>query len=126
MSAPLHPSNDDHRRNHARLGVGIAARLETIHGMTDVSLVNISRSGAKIDRAQVPKVRQAVLYWLGFEALGDVVWRDSEQLGMTFEVPLSVGTLLATRDRAPTIFDDTLLQAAREWATGDYGERSAP
>jgi len=98
--------------------VGIPARLVTVHGTVSVDLINLSRTGARIDRAHVPKVREAMLVWLGFEAMGELVWREGQQLGMTFDAPLSIETMIATREQAATVVDDALLDAAREWAIG--------
>lgn len=116
---------EPHRRSHPRLRLGIAARLETVHGTLDVDLIDLSQSGAKIDLAHIPRAREAVLYWLTFEAMGDIVWQEGELLGMTFEAPLSSQTIVATRNLAPSVVAlDGASEAARAWATGVY-ERNA-
>lgn len=116
--------HDTHRRGHPRLRLGIPARLDTIHGSSDVDLIDLSRSGAKLDLAHVPRVREGILYWLSFEAMGDIVWQEGELLGMTFERPLSPQSILTTRDLAPSVVGDGgASEAARAWATGSYDRR---
>jgi hypothetical protein len=94
-------------------------RLETLLGTWEVGVVDLSLSGAKVDVAQRPKVRTAVLRWLNFEAIGEVVWRNDHLLGINFDRPLPIETLYATREIAPAVVGlDAVTEAAREWATG--------
>jgi hypothetical protein len=110
---------DVHRRKHPRLRLGIPARLETIHGTREVDLLDLSQSGARLDAAQFPRVHTAVLHWLRWEALGDIVWQEDGLLGMTFDEPLSAEAVLTTRELAPLVVGDAAAsEAAREWATG--------
>jgi hypothetical protein len=107
------------RRKHPRLRVGIPARLETVHGTKTVDLLNLSQAGAKIDLAQIPKVREAILRWLDFEAMGNVIWQDGEQLGIVFDSPLTAEAILATRKLAPSVVEEEVSEAARIWSIGD-------
>lgn len=116
-NAPSHP-----RRSHPRLRLGLPARLETLFGTWDVQLVDLSQTGARLDVAVRPKVRTGVLKWLGFEAMGDVVWRNDHLLGMTFDEQVSLETIVATRDADPSVIGEVeLVEAARAWATGASG-----
>ena len=95
------------------------AQLETLHGTWEVDLLDLSRTGAKLDIAHKPDVRTGVLRWLSFEALGDFVWRDRELLAMTFDRPLPLAVIVATRDLAPTVVGiNSISKAARKWANG--------
>jgi hypothetical protein len=114
------------RRKQARLRVGIPARLETVHGTKTVELLNLSQTGAKIDLAQCTKVGEAILRWLSFEAMGNIVWQDGEQLGVTFDEPLTADAILATRNLAPSVVEDELNDAARTWITGDCKAKTEP
>jgi hypothetical protein len=84
-----------------------------------VELVDLSVSGAKVDVAQMPKVRTAVLKWLAFEAMGEVVWRNDHLRGIIFDRPLAEEALHATQEIAPSIIQlEAETFAAREWVTG--------
>lgn len=103
------------------------ARLETLHGIWEVDLLDLSQSGAKLDIGQRPSVRSAVLKWLSFEAMGDTVWRKGELLAMTFNRPLGLPAIVATRDLAPSVVgQNSVSEAARAWATGSHEDPSVP
>ena len=102
-----------HRRQHARLRVGIAARLETLEGQQAVRLVDLSQSGAQVVLSQQVPFRRGVLCWLDFEAFGAVAWQDGENMGLEFEELVPMDQLFETRQRAPEV--------VRAQALGDYG-----
>ena len=118
MSETPATSSQAHRRAYSRLRVGIAAHLETLDGQQDVRLLDLSQSGAKVILSETASVRRGVLCWLGFEAFGEVVWREGNQAGLEFEGVLPAESLLETRNRAPTVVRDDALEAARDWASG--------
>lgn len=122
MSKPAVVQPETHRRAHARLRVGIAARFETLDGQQDVRLVDLSQSGAHIVLAGDGEIRRGVLCWLQFEAFGDVVWRDGNDAGIEFEELLPIEQLMETRERAPSIVRDEALGdriAARDFVAGN-------
>ena len=95
------------------------ALLETLNGTWEVDLLDLSRTGARLNIAQRPPVRTGILRWLKFEALGDLAWREGELLAITFDKPLELSMIVATRDLAPSVVgSDTVSLAAREWAKG--------
>lgn len=105
------------RREHARLRLGIPARLETLEGRQQVRLVDLSHGGAQIVLENDAPVREGVLSWMRFETFGIAAWQDGESVGLTFDRPLSRECLVATRDKAPEIF----LDAARDFVAGTDG-----
>lgn len=108
---PVH--SDSHRRQHARLRLGIPARLETLEGTEPVRLVDLSQSGAQVVLDNAREVRRAVLCWLDFEAFGFVAWRDGDHVGIEFEDLVPIAQLYETRQRAPDV--------VRAEVIGDYG-----
>lgn len=108
-------------RKFGRLPLGIAARLETLHGPKSVRLVDLSQGGAQIIFPGDIQVRDCVLLWLDFEAFCAAAWREGERLGLAFHEPLPVKTLAATRNIAPAIISEESLSAenaARQWVEG--------
>ena len=118
MSEAPASQSSAHRRAFARLRVGIAARLETLDGQQNVRLLDLSQSGAQVILSEPGPARRGVLCWLGFEAFGEVVWREQDHAGLEFEGVLPMEWLLETRERAPMVVRDDVLDAARAWASG--------
>jgi hypothetical protein len=96
-------------------------------GTWDVQLVDLSQTGARLDIASRPKVRTAVLTWLGAEVMGEVVWRDDHYLGMVFDEEISIEAIVETRKADPSVITQReLTEAARIWVTGSQvGTRAA-
>lgn len=105
------------RRRHARLRLGIPARLETLDGRQNVRLLDLSHGGAQIVMENDAKVREGVLTWMRFDTFCVPAWQEGEYVGLEFDRPLSVECLRATRDFAPEIF----LEAARDFVSGADG-----
>lgn len=108
-------------RSYGRLPLGIVAHLETIHGRKPVRLVDLSQGGAQVVLPAEIQIRDCVLTWLEFEAFCSSAWRKDDHLGLTFEEPLPIATLVATRNVAPSIIRKESLSAetaAREWVQG--------
>lgn len=122
MGKPLFEQPEQHRRGHARLRLGIAAELMTLDGRKRVTLLDLSQSGARVRLNEPGRLRQAMLYWIEFEAFGLVVWQDGLQVGLEFEPPISEATVLATRSWQPSEHVRQVRaeqrQFARNWATG--------
>ena len=105
------------RRQHARLRLGIPARLETLEGRYPVRLVDLSHGGAQIEMESEAPVREGVLSWMLFETFGIAAWQDGESVGLEFDRPLSRECLIATRKKAPEI----MREAARDFVAGTDG-----
>jgi hypothetical protein len=108
------------RRGKARLRLGIAAELVTIHGRCRVTLLDLSESGARLQH-EAEQIGDCVLKWLGYEAFGSVVRRDGQEIGLHFDPPLNRAWLLDTREWLSAIAqgEDELRRFAKEWATGE-------
>jgi len=102
------------RRQHARLRLGIPARLETLGERHKVRLVDLSHGGAQIEMERQAPVKEGVLSWMRFDTFGIAAWQDGESVGLEFDRPLSRECLVATRDKAPEIFRE----AARDFVEG--------
>lgn len=122
MSAAL-PTGHQPRRAHARLRLGIPARLVSLDGQQWVTLVDLSQSGAKLLLASPDKVSGGLLRWLEFEAFGDPAWQRGDQLALRFDEPIDPAWLIETRQRAPSELNGDLhtRRAARDWANGRIG-----
>jgi len=115
--------NDLHtpRRQHSRLRLGLRAALETLEGRQSVRLLDLSRSGAKLALDGPEMFRQGILAWLGFEAFGEVVWREGRLAGLQFDETLPLELVIETRHRAPDVVREESLEAynaARDWVAG--------
>jgi hypothetical protein len=106
-----------HRRQHARLSLGIPARFDTLDGRQQVRLVDLSRGGAHIVLQDETTATEGVLGWMEFETFGIVAWQEGENVGLEFDRPLSDACFAATRDFAPEIFRE----AARAFVAGMDG-----
>jgi hypothetical protein len=124
LSAPL-LATTTHRRRNARLRIrrGVSAQVLTLTGQTTVSLLDLSASGAQVRvKAPLRCGQDVMLWWLGFEAFGQVVRANGEEAGVAFHDPLPLPVLVQTRQQidaglAPTAARDAY-QAAREWYMG--------
>ena len=87
------------RRRHARLRVGLKARLITLDGLVHAVLADVARLGARVcaPDCELRPGREAVLVWDQYEAFGEVVWNDGQFVGLHFDQPLGAPVLLATR-----------------------------
>ena len=121
----MSPAPDDEpRRGHARLQLGIAAQLQTLDGPQRVRLMDLSQGGAHLVLSRPEPLKQAFLSWLGFEAFGDIVWQNAREAGMRFDRLLPLGQLVETRRCAPSVVRDeehATQDEARAWVTGDRG-----
>ena len=109
------------RRRHSRLRVHIPARLITLDGTLQATLLDLSFRGAKVvlGSAALRCGASAVLTWGSFEAFGTIVWTRDQSCGLDFETPLKPQILIATRDLADTTPRvDSNRVAAKGWVTG--------
>src|SRR4051812_8296977 len=116
-----------HRRQHARLRLGIPARLESLEGNEAVRLIDLSQSGAHVVLTKPHDLRRAVLCWLEFEAFGFVAWREGDHVGMEFEELVPMEQLFETRQRAPDVVRAETIgdyAAARDFVAGTLHQGS--
>ena len=108
------------RRRHSRLRLNLAGRLITLDGTLPVTLLDLSRTGAKIIVGRgVVRCGDAVLTWHRFEAFCTVAWIGGQQCGLDFDEPLPEDLLHKTRSVADADPDRNASRAAaRAWASG--------
>lgn len=117
------------RRGSSRLRTNLPARLIDVTASHDVRLENLSRTGARIELQDAPRLcrgESMLLQWAGFEHFGEIVWRKGNHAGITFDEEASERELLETRHLQDHVQRDgceTFLRrkAAREWASGLHG-----
>lgn len=109
-----------HRREHARLRLGIPAHFETLDGRRKVRLLDISQGGAHVLLTDESPIREGVLMWMRFDAFGMTIWQNGDELGMKFERPVAREWLIETREFAPEIVREEALgiSAARDFVQG--------
>jgi hypothetical protein len=87
------------KRAESRLRVHLPARLVALDFTLSATLRDLSRYGARIERAGMPlKCCDVVLSWHEFEAFGRIIWSHSRETGIGFYDPIPVEWLLAARD----------------------------
>lgn len=118
MSAESGTHDDGPQRVHQRMEVGIAARLQTLDGLQNVRLVDLSQSGAHLVLSEPAPLKQAVLTWLDFEVFGDIAWQRGANVGLQFDGLLPLRILVETRRRAPMVVQEEAL-AVKEWVDGE-------
>ena len=109
-------------RRHRRARLSLAAQVETVTSRLTAQLTSLSRSGACVRLAPVPKVGSDVLLRCGaVEAFGNVVWSGPSACGIRFAELVTDQTVVAVRlasDRQPEIVTSQRLAAAKAWAQG--------
>jgi hypothetical protein len=123
MATPITSSTGRRRASRLRIRKGVPAQLLTLDGQDTASLLDLSASGAHL-RARKPLRRgqDVMLWWLGFETFGKIVWVNGNEAGMEFYDPLPTPILLQTRQQVDAgLAPSTEQQAyamAREWYLG--------
>lgn len=95
----------------------------TVTDTISVDLLDISKKGARLRGPELPSIGAELIALLGgLEAFARVIWREGDECGIQFDVPLSdraVATIEA--ERVPAALDglgaDAIL-AAGDWHNG--------
>jgi len=96
------PFAQRHRRRDARLRIrqGLPALLVTLDGQVSATLLDLSQSGMQLYSAHpLRRGHDLIIWWLGFEAFGEVVWTGESEAGVEFHELLPPVVLLHTRDQ---------------------------
>ncbi|WP_408021953.1 PilZ domain-containing protein [Sphingomonas cremea] len=121
------PRNDDPelrgRRAEPRAHLELPASVEALDGHNSVSLLDVSRSGARLQAAALPAAGKDVVLRCGaIDTFGTVVWNVAGRCGVQFEEPISRQELIALRAVAVAIESSGMtpeeLQATADWANG--------
>ena len=121
------PRNDDPelrgRRGEPRAYILLPAAVEGLDGRTSVRLLDVSRSGARLEAADLPVVgRDVVLKCGAIDTLGTVIWNVCGRCGIHFDEPLRGPDLMALRAFAVAAERSGMtpeeLQATAAWVNG--------
>lgn len=121
------PRNDDPelrgRRGEPRAYILLPASVEALNGRNEVSLLDVSRNGARLEGSDLPEAGKDLILRCGvIDTLGTVVWTCSGRCGVQFDEPISVPDLIALRSVAVAAERSGMtpeeLQARADWANG--------
>ena len=101
----------------------VPALAEALSGRRNVRLLDLSRSGAKLEGADLPSVgKDIVLRCAGLDTFGTIVWAEAEQCGIAFDEQIRLRDLVRLRDVAFAIdesdFTAEEIEAAADWTNG--------
>lgn len=111
------------RRSEPRAYLLLPAATEALSGHSHVTLLDVSRTGARVEGRGLPEVgRDIVLKCGGVEAFGSVAWSASGRCGLHFEEPIGGRDLVALRALAADTDESEMTfaerEAAADWANG--------
>lgn len=110
------------RRGMARLRLTMPASLVLLTGTQRCTLLDLSRSGARIVLdTPVKPGSEAVLQAPGLECFGTLVWQRDGRAGLRFDRMVSEERMVAMRDFADHQEDRTaelMRQSVQEWISG--------
>lgn len=128
MGAPISGYTGRRRDSRLRICMGVPAQVLTLDGQTTASLLDLSASGAHIRvKSALRRGQDVMLWWLGFEAFGKVIWADdsangANEAGVEFDEILPTPVLLHTRQQVDAGLtpssDQQANDRAREWYLG--------
>lgn len=123
-SEPLNAFEHAGQRHFPRARLNLPARLVTFSGTTSCTLVDLSRSGAKLAAEASPKVgSMVVVEGLPIELFGTVRWSVRGFFGFQLDMPISLERVVALRHYADHEAErqrEAAIAQARRWVTGVY------
>ncbi len=112
------------QRHFARARLNLPARAVTFNGTINCSLIDASRTGAKVAAAECPRVgAMVVLEGLPLELFGTVRWSLGDLFGFEFESVIDTEQIIALRHYADGEKErqkQAQLTYARKWVQGVY------
>jgi hypothetical protein len=110
------------KRYFSRARLNLPARLVTFNGTSACTLIDLSRSGAKLGGNECPRVgAMVVVEGLPIELFGMVRWSAKGLFGFEFEAPLPLERVIAMRyyaDDEAARQNAAQLAYARNWVQG--------
>jgi hypothetical protein len=111
------------RRSDPRAYILFGASVEALNGKTPIVLLDVSRSGARLEGAGLPEVGKDIILQCGaIDTFGTIVWAAGKRRGMHFDEPLSTQELVALRDVAVAAEQAGMTpdeeRAAADWMNG--------
>ncbi|TRD11483.1 PilZ domain-containing protein [Erythrobacter insulae] len=110
--------NAVYRRSAPRVKLAIDSVFMGMDGRQQITLLDLSESGARVAFSEPPKERAGFISWMEFETFGDVVWQEGLYVGLKFDRPISSEWLESTQARvtdADSYRHEMLLKEAMEW-----------
>ena len=111
------------RRSERRAYLLLPASAEALSGHRSVKLLDVSRSGARLEGRDLPVVgKDVILRCGGVDTFGTIAWAADEQCGMQFDEPIGVQELVELRAlsaasaRSPLSSDEQ--QGVHDWMNG--------
>lgn len=121
MASPYPGQTGRRRDSRLRIRKGVPAQLMTLDGQEGVSLLDLSQSGAHIGlKAPLRCGQDVILWWLGFEAFGRVVWTSGNEAGLEFHELVPTPALLHTREQVDSGLARNTAEVAYETARAWY------
>src|SRR5262245_39061086 len=123
----LAPRNDDPelrgRRVEPRAYLHLPASVEALEGRSSVSLLDVSRTGARLESDCLPVTGKDVVLRCGsLDTFGTVVWNASGRCGVQFDEPIGGRDLMTLRAIAVASERSGMtpeeVQAKADWANG--------
>ena len=111
------------RRAEPRAHIVFPATVEALDGRQQISLIEVSRAGARLEGADLPVVGKNVILRCGaIDTLGTVIWAIDGRCGVQFDEPISTQELIAMRHLAVAAERSHMtpeeLQATADWMNG--------
>jgi hypothetical protein len=90
------------RRAASRLRLGVPGRIKLLRGIANCCAEDLSRTGARVSKdGDMPRPGSTAIVEInGVEGFGSVVWVKGQHMGMKFDDPLSLETLVVLRHYA--------------------------
>ena len=123
MAPPLRSQIGRRRESRLRIRQGVPAQVLTLDGQDTASLLDLSHSGAHLRvKSPLRRGQDVMLWWMGFEAFGRVVWSSGSEAGLEFHELVPGPVLVQTRQQVDAGLARSSAQvaydAARAWYQG--------
>lgn len=111
------------RRSERRAYLVLPASAEAISGHLSVTLMDVSRTGVRLEGSHLPAVGKDIILRCGeLDTFGTIAWAASGRCGMQFDEPIGIEDLRALRALSAAAKRSDLTpderQAAADWANG--------
>ena len=111
------------RRSQPRAPILLSGSVDAVSGRKQVSLLEVSLEGARLEGADLPAAgREVVLSSGPVDAFGTVFWASGSRCGIQFDTPITLGELLELRNASDSAEEAGItpdeLQAIADWTNG--------
>lgn len=111
------------RRSQRRAYLVLPASAEALSGHLQVTLLDVSPTGARLEGSRLPAVgKDIILRCGGLDTFGTIAWAAGGRCGIQFDEAISTGDVVALRALSDAVERSELTpderQAAADWASG--------